>query len=68
MAYGVPNITRQDIAEIHEAIAKRLDPAKSEADQRHQAWHNYSATIIRENANSGPRGERSFTHANRRAM
>ena len=66
-------ITREDIAEIHEAIAKRR-AAQTEAEQRDQQWHLYAAKVIRENdklpfqsvkpgRESPGVGERPFTHA-----
>jgi hypothetical protein len=66
-------ITRTDIAEIHEAIAKRR-PAQTEAEQRDQQWHAYAAKIIRENDHNSMAfsfktghespgvGQRKFTH------
>ena len=60
-------ITRTDIAEIHEAIARRR-PAQTEAEQKDQNWHAYAAKIIRENdvnfqSSSGYRAHpRQFTH------
>jgi hypothetical protein len=54
-------ISRTDIAEIHEAIARRR-PAQTEVEQKDQDWHGYAAKIIRENDKPGPIGERQFTH------
>lgn len=60
-------ITRIDIAEIHEAIARRR-PAQNEKEQKDQNWHAYAAKIIRENdlnmiGSSGFRPHpRPFTH------
>ena len=61
-------ITREEIAEIHEAIATRR-PAQTEAEQKDQHWHAYAAKILRENHADSPFafhpsvGERPFTHA-----
>lgn len=62
-------ISRNDIAEIHESIAKH-HPARSEVEQKHQQWHAYAAKIVRENdvnvrstaSNFIGRGNRQFTH------
>lgn len=60
-------ITREDIAEIHEAIATRR-AAQTEKEQKDQAWHAYAAKVIRENdltfiGSSGFRPHpRPFTH------
>jgi hypothetical protein len=63
------HLTRNDIAEIHEAIAANMNPAKSMEDQTHQARHLYAAKIIRENDYvQGGLGNKPFTHANRRAQ
>jgi len=60
-------ITRNDIAEIHEAIARRR-PAQTEKEQKDQQWHHYAAAVIRENDHTFSRQgytsyPRPFTHS-----